>query len=240
MSDCLDLNPARMRQARRYATGVTVVTAAGAQGPSPRSRFAAHGGRQARFHARADGRGHAAVRRGVGRRSPPEPAVSHGASDERSGSDPARMRQALGRYATGVTVVTAAGAQGPIGMTVNSFASVSLDPPLVLWSLRRASLLHAEFIARRLCWAPAIAIWRAFAQTAEDRYAGLDWYPGHDGLPVFDDCVARFECATRQVLDAGDHAILIGQVLRLHLYDDEAGALVFCNGAFSTHGGMPA
>ena len=91
-----------------------------------------------------------------------------------------------------------------------------------------------------MCWAPAIAIWRAFAQTAEDRYAGLDWYPGHDGLPVFDDCVARFECATRQVLDAGDHAILIGQVLRLHLYDDEAGALVFCNGAFSTHGGMPA
>ena len=94
-------------------------------------------------------------------------------------------------------------------MTVNSFASVSLDPPLVLWSLRRASLLHAEFIAR-----PAFAVHvlgashrhlaRAFAQTAEDRYAGLDWYPGHDGLPVFDDCVARFECATRQVLDAGD------------------------------------
>ena len=109
--------------------------------------------------------------------------------------NPARMRQALGRYATGVTVVTAAGAQGPIGMTVNSFASVSLDPPLVLWSLRRASLLHAEFIAR-----PAFAVHvlgashrhlaRAFAQTAEDRYAGLDWYPGHDGLPVFDDCVA--------------------------------------------------
>ena len=158
---------------------------------------------------------------------------------------PARMRQALGRYATGVTVVTAAGAQGPIGMTVNSFASVSLDPPLVLWSLRRASLLHAEFVAR-----PAFAVHvlgashrhlaRAFAQTAEDRYAGLDWYPAHDGLPVFDDCVARFECATRQVLDAGDHAILIGEVLRLHLYDDEAGALVFCNGAFSTHGGMPA
>ena len=67
--------------------------------------------------------------------------------------NPARMRQALGRYATGVTVVTAAGAQGPIGMTVNSFASVSLDPPLVLWSLRRASLLHAEFIAR-----PAFAV----------------------------------------------------------------------------------
>lgn len=155
-----------------------------------------------------------------------------------------RLRRALGRYATGVTVVTAAGAQGPIGLTVNSFASVSLDPPLVLWSLRRASMHYADFTAQggfavHVLGAPQRELARVFSQPVADRYAGLAWYTGQDGIPVFDACAARFECATRQVLEVGDHAVLIGEVLRLHAPDDDGGALVFHNGAFLPQVGVP-
>lgn len=157
---------------------------------------------------------------------------------------PPRLRQALGRYATGVTVVTAAGAQGPIGLTVNSFAPVSLDPPLVLWSLRRASMHYDDFMAQggfaiHVLGAPQRDLARVFSQPVADRYAGLDWYLGQDGIPVFDACAARFECATRQVLEVGDHAVLIGEVLRLHAPDDDGGALVFHKGAFLPQAGVP-
>lgn len=157
---------------------------------------------------------------------------------------PARLRRALGRYATGVTVVTAAGADGPIGLTVNSFAPVSLEPPLVLWSLRRASIHYADFTARggfaiHVLGAPQRDLARVFSQPVADRYAGLDWYATEDGIPVFDACAARFECATRQVLEVGDHAVLIGEVRRLHAPDDHGGALVFHDGSFLSHLGDP-
>ena len=78
-----------------------------------------------------------------------------------------------------------------------------------------------------------------FSQPVADRYAGLDWYATEDGIPVFDECAARFECATRQVLEVGDHAVLIGEVRRLHAPDDHGGALVFHNGSFLSHLGDP-
>ena len=159
--------------------------------------------------------------------------------------DAAFFRTALGRYATGVTVVTTSDLDGaPIGLTVSSFNSVSLNPPLVLWSLRRASMHYDDFMAQggfaiHVLGAPQRDLARVFSQPVADRYAGLDWYVGQDGIPVFDACAARFECATRQVLEVGDHAVLIGEVLRLHAPDDDGGALVFHKGAFLPQAGVP-
>ena len=101
---------------------------------------------------------------------------------------PAHLRRALGRYATGVTVVTAAGADGPIGLTVNSFAPVSLEPPLVIWSLRRASIHYADFTGRggfaiHVLAAPQRDLARVFSQPVADRYAGLDCTPPRTAFP---------------------------------------------------------
>jgi flavin reductase (DIM6/NTAB) family NADH-FMN oxidoreductase RutF len=129
-----------------------------------------------------------------------------------------RFRNALGRFATGVTVVTALGAKGPVGITANSFAGLSLDPPLVLWSPARASRRFAAFASARhfaihVLGAEQFALGRHFARD------GLDFdLPGVavnlEGVPVLTESLARFECRRSAVHDGGDHAIVVGEVLR--------------------------
>ncbi len=126
------------------------------------------------------------------------------------------FRHALGRFATGVTVVSTQGPDGPVGITANSFASVSLDPPLVLWSPARRSGRFAVFAA-----ASGFAI-HILDRRQEDlarhftRHGhapeGLAWVTGHGGLPVLPDCLARFDCAAAGAHDGGDHLILVGRV----------------------------
>jgi flavin reductase (DIM6/NTAB) family NADH-FMN oxidoreductase RutF len=145
-----------------------------------------------------------------------------------------RFRDALGLFATGVTVVTAIGGRGPVGITANSFASLSLDPPLVLWAPARASRRFSAFAAARhyaihVLGAEQFALGRHFARE------GLDFdLPGvalnAEGVPILTECLARFECRRRAVHDGGDHAIVVGEVLRAAT---RAGApLVFSAGRY--------
>lgn len=129
------------------------------------------------------------------------------------------LRDALGRYATGVCVVTAAGPKGPIGITANSFTSVSLEPPLVLWCPARKSTRFAAFesapsYAIHVLAADQLEICRRFARAGED-FTGLGSDLTPEGAPVIDGCLARFDCTAHAAHDGGDHAILVGHVLRV-------------------------
>ncbi|ALX82569.1 flavin reductase family protein [Achromobacter sp. SIMBA_011] len=136
--------------------------------------------------------------------------------------DAAFFRTALGRYATGVTVVTTADLDGaPIGLTVSSFNSVSLNPPLVLWSLSRNSSSLAAFeqcqrYVVNVLSADQIALARRFATgKTPDRYAGLTVHHAPGGTPMLDGhCAAWFECHNRSRYVEGDHVIMVGEVER--------------------------
>lgn len=129
------------------------------------------------------------------------------------------FRDALGCFGTGVTVVTAQGPGGLLAMTANSFASVSLDPPLVLWCPARASQRHDAF-ARAAHFAIHVmgedqqALASRFARSGAD-FEGVDWVPGQDGVPLIAGCLARFECTLSAVHDGGDHSIVVARVLRV-------------------------
>jgi len=137
------------------------------------------------------------------------------------GFDSHVLRHALGRYATGVTIVTTAAADGsPVGLTVNSFASLSLEPPLVLWSLRRASASLAAFraaprFAVNVLAESQIELARAFAVHHGHHFAAAAWRRGEGGLPLLAGAAACFVCETTACREAGDHELFIGRVLRL-------------------------
>ena len=144
-----------------------------------------------------------------------------GAADASEPVTPLRLRQALGRFATGVTIITCLDGQGDrVGLTANSFNALSLDPPLVLWSLRLQSAQLAAFqqagsFVVNVLARSQLAMSRRFASQLEDRFDGGDWSPGVAGAPVLAGCVAVFQCemATQQV--AGDHVLFIGRVVAL-------------------------
>ncbi len=130
------------------------------------------------------------------------------------------FRAALGRFVTGVTVVTALDrAGGPAGLTVNSFNSVSLDPPLILWSIdRRGSFFdcfaRCDRFAVNVLSVGQKELAARFAGAPASRFEGVAAAPGIGGIPLLKDCIAWFECSTRQRFDGGDHLILIGLVER--------------------------
>lgn len=133
------------------------------------------------------------------------------------------FRTALGRYATGVTVVTTQGRRGPVAITANSFTSVSLDPPLVLWCPAKASSRFPVFAAAghyaiHVLAAEQLDLARRFARTGTD-FAGLDPGTTPEGMPLLSGCLARFDCIAHAAHDGGDHAILVGRVLRAVLRD---------------------
>lgn len=126
------------------------------------------------------------------------------------------FRNALGRFATGVCVVTTETADGPMGITANSFASVSLDPPLVLWSPARASRRFDAFAAAQLYAIHVLgddqdALCQRFSKAGRD-FDGLDWEAGPSGAPLIAGCLARFECSLAAQHDGGDHLIVVGRV----------------------------
>ena len=128
------------------------------------------------------------------------------------------LRDAFGTFMTGVTVVTTLDEAGaPIGFTANSFSSVSLDPALLLVSIAKTSGSYARFIAAKGFAINVLsegqkAVSNTFAKPVEDRFASVQWQLGPHGAPILHGVSAWFDCATHQVVDAGDHAILIGQV----------------------------
>ncbi|NBB46860.1 flavin reductase [Rhizobium sp. CRIBSB] len=143
-------------------------------------------------------------------------------------------RNALGSFTTGVTVVTAMTSDGPIGMTVNSFASVSLDPPLVLWSPAKSSSRHAAFIgaehfAIHVLGADQDHLSAAFTRGGSG-FDGIEVGINEEGAPTLKGTLARFECLQQAQHNAGDHTIIIGRVIRVAHRQGEP--LCFSGGRF--------
>ena len=151
--------------------------------------------------------------------------------------DSNRFRQALGAFTTGVTIVTTVDAAGkPVGVTANSFNSVSLAPPMVLWSLARTSANIGTFLAARHFAVHILAsdqqtLATRFSQKGTDRFAGLKVGSGIDGIALLDGCAARFECRTAFQYEGGDHVIFVGEVLNFEHCESEP--LVFKRGRFT-------
>ncbi|MDA8584765.1 flavin reductase family protein [Rhodobacteraceae bacterium] len=143
-------------------------------------------------------------------------------------------RDALGKFATGVTIVTCNSDVGPLGMTANSFASVSLDPPLVLWSPARASKRCAAFEAAKRFAVHVLndtqkSDCQIFAKEGHN-FQSLDWSLSDDGVPLIEGCLARFQCVQHAIHDGGDHVIIVGRVIAAAVQDGNP--LVFSRGAF--------
>jgi flavin reductase (DIM6/NTAB) family NADH-FMN oxidoreductase RutF len=149
------------------------------------------------------------------------------------------FRAALGTFATGVTVVTALDPDGqPVGLTANSFNSVSMSPPLVLWSLsNRAGSMPAftsgSHYAINILAADQRQIAERFASKDVDRFAGVSFHRGTCGAPVLDGAAAVFECFNRSQYEEGDHVIFVGEVEHCHRREG-ALPLIFHGGRFFT------
>ena len=151
--------------------------------------------------------------------------------------DMTAYRSALGQFATGVVVVTAATDQDtPVGMTMNSFNSVSLDPPLVLFSIDRGALSLEAFRAAKGYAINVLAedheeLCLRFAKPQADKWKNLVTHPGEGGAPLIEDAIAYFECVPWATYDGGDHVIFVCRVIRFNRGRDD-GALVCFNGRF--------
>lgn len=156
--------------------------------------------------------------------------------------DAKALRGALGSFATGVTIVTTCHDGHDVGLTANSFNSVSLDPPLVLWSLAKKSassgaFMTADAFAVHVLSAQQQDLSNRFARSGTDKFAGLALERGRDGVPLLPDCAARFECRTAYRYDGGDHVIFVGEVLALDHSDKEP--LLFHRGEYARKTGQP-
>ncbi|AXK43196.1 flavin reductase family protein [Erythrobacter aureus] len=150
--------------------------------------------------------------------------------------DPQAFRDALGSFVTGVTIVTARDGEGrPFGLTANSFNSVSLDPPMVLWSLSLQSRTLPVF-RDATSWAVHVLaadqqpMSDRFARPGEDKFAGLEISDGPEGAPLIKGCAARFGCRARFEYEGGDHAIFLGEVVDFDRR--EAAPLIYHGGRY--------
>ncbi|MFV0680705.1 flavin reductase family protein [Ottowia sp.] len=149
------------------------------------------------------------------------------------------FRAALGMFATGVTIVTARAPDGAlVGLTANSFNSVSIHPPLVLWSLSQRSASIPTFragshYAINILSADQQSLAERFAAPVGNRWQGTAWRPGVAGAPLIEGAVAHFECLNKSRYDEGDHVIFVGQVERAG-HQPGAAPLLFHGGRFYT------
>lgn len=156
-----------------------------------------------------------------------------------AGFDSLQFRSALGMFATGVTIVTARAPDGSlVGLTANSFNSVSLSPPLVLWSLAQRAGSMAIFsrgshYAINILAAEQQDLARRFATRDIDRFAGVAWREGAGGAPVLEGVAAVFECANRSRYQEGDHVIFVGEVESCS-WRENATPLIFHGGRYYT------
>lgn len=157
--------------------------------------------------------------------------------------DSRELRNALGHFATGVTVVTTRNAAGaPVGVTINSFSSLSLDPPLILWSLAKKSHSLAAFegaahFAVHVLAADQQALSDRFARSGNDKFADVTLSRGLGELPLLGHCAAVFQCSAEHRYDGGDHLILVGRVQRFAT--DERPPLLFYRGRYASADDAP-
>jgi flavin reductase (DIM6/NTAB) family NADH-FMN oxidoreductase RutF len=153
--------------------------------------------------------------------------------------DPKTFRQALGAFPTGVTIVSTLQEDGqPRGFTANSFTSVSLEPPLVLVCIGKTASSYPVFSAAPHFSVSVLAenqkdVSSLFASKSPDKFSTARWHPGPVGSPVIEGAAAWFDCRRHQVVDAGDHIILIGEVMGFS--HSNASPLGYCRGAYLTY-----
>jgi len=151
------------------------------------------------------------------------------------------FRAALGAFTTGVTIVTTTAPDGAdVGLTANSFNSVSLDPPMVLWSIGKNALSQPAFAAAEHFAVHILAsdqedLSNRFAKRGEDKFAGLDLQRGPGNVPLLDGCTARFKCRTAYRYEGGDHDIIVGEVIEFDHLDKKP--LLFHRGKYSVLAG---
>jgi flavin reductase (DIM6/NTAB) family NADH-FMN oxidoreductase RutF len=156
--------------------------------------------------------------------------------DPNDAIDPRALRGVLGRFATGVAIITCRDAAGaPTGLTANSFSALSLAPPLILWSLRQVSpslpvFRDAPHFAINILAESQVDLSRRFASPMMDKFAEGDWLDGVGGAPVLRGAAAVLECQLTLAQDAGDHLVFIGRVLKMA--DLSAAPLVFHGGHY--------
>lgn len=141
------------------------------------------------------------------------------AAEFRAGSDARTLRDAMGCFATGITIVTACEDGSPVGLTANSFTSVSLEPPLLLVCIANTAtsagvLRRSEHFGVNVLQIAQQQASNRFAGKGEDRFADAAWAPGETGVPLLDASLVSFECRRHAVHEAGDHFLLIGEVIR--------------------------
>lgn len=156
-------------------------------------------------------------------------------------SDPRRLRDALGCFATGITLITTQTENGPVGFTANSFASVSLDPPLVLWSAARSATRFPVFAAAQTYSIHILAQDQADLVTRFARsgagFDGLAAAHSSDGNPIIPLALARFDCRQHNVHDGGDHLIIVGRVIAFAL--GQGAPLLFSQGTLGQFSSQP-
>ena len=150
--------------------------------------------------------------------------------------DARAFRRALGHYATGVTIVTASDGKRDVGVTANSFSSVSLDPPLVLWSIDRKSssfdiFMAATHFAINVLAISQVGLSTKFSRTSADKFSGVACTPGLGRAPLLDGAVVQLECRREHEYDGGDHVIMVGRVEQYTRY--EAEPLLFAKGRYA-------
>lgn len=152
------------------------------------------------------------------------------------GIEQQHFRRVCGKYATGITILTVLDPEGaPQGMTANSFTSVSLDPPLILVCIdRRTSLLGhfrpAIHFAINILGEEHKHLSARFARTGQDRFEGVTWRRGETGAPLLSDMLATLECKVTQVVEAGDHVVVLGEAL--HAAWREGRPLLYFNSSY--------
>ena len=152
--------------------------------------------------------------------------------------DPRALRNALSSFATGVTIVTTIDdANEPIGMTASSFNSVSMDPPLILWSVTKTALSapvfkDAEYFTVHVLNADQMALSNRFAKSGTDKFDGLQFGRNSKNIPQLPGALARFDCKTWSVYEGGDHWIIVGEVFEMDAQKGEG--LVFSGGSYAT------
>src|ERR1700754_1452993 len=166
----------------------------------------------------------------------PEPETANELASGSSALDPRDFRNALGTYATGVTIVTAVADDGnPYGLTCNSFASVSINPPLVLWSLGMYSqglpiFQNASHFAVNVLDVSQQELALSFSKSSGEKFAGVEWRPGLGNAPVIAGSVAQFQCRAVNRYYGGDHIIFLGAV-EAYAYGAQE-PLLFARGGF--------
>jgi 3-hydroxy-9,10-secoandrosta-1,3,5(10)-triene-9,17-dione monooxygenase reductase component len=153
--------------------------------------------------------------------------------------DSAQFRRTLGNFASGVCIVTAVNDQTPVGFTCQSFSSLSLDPPLILFCPAKASTTWPEIRESGNFCVNVLAhdqmdYSNLFAGSAPDRFEGVSWEPATNGAPRLLGVVAYIDCRLDAVYDGGDHHIAVGRVLDLDVVDPEADPLLYFRAAYTT------